>query len=408
MFAALLARSHANKATTAITLVGITAAVSQQALEKKIHHRAKRSSFALCEGEKEGELSTPLELIQTKLNESDIPINLQNNNFLLNAMCGLGVIAYWGSMWNLLDKYFFARTVRNPSLNNLLRVAVGVGILMFPDNDIKELGDHWEGIEDEDEVEEEAITKENVKVAIESAVVATLLGFGSESSHLVLDRRDVVEIFARSEVSGDGKLTMAELKTFVRDICQTIEKNVESNKVKTTDEGGEDDDTVDRFAAIENYLNKYGFSLDLHDNFFQNIFIGTGIITIWSGLENLCNIVGGKLLMRNVLANNLIRICMAISLLYLPGGNFNAVGDGFLEDEEEDCEVLTPLELQNLVEAVLKSRDIRVGSFSSYDDYSVTLEEVLSIFDSCDTVKDGKLSVKEFLVAAAEARNILG
>ena len=50
-----------------------------------------------------------------------------------------------------------------------------------------------------------------------------------------------------------------------------------------------EEEELNRLQLIENYLNEKGLSLYLDHNYFQNIMVGTGIITAWSGFEGLFN-----------------------------------------------------------------------------------------------------------------------
>ena len=60
---------------------------------------------------------------------------------------------YWGATWNLLNSYFFTKSIPNKKINSLLRIGVGMAILAFPDNDIKEAGGNWYGIDDDEDLD---------------------------------------------------------------------------------------------------------------------------------------------------------------------------------------------------------------------------------------------------------------
>jgi len=151
-------------------------------------YSSTRSQSCLMEGEE-----SPLHRMQKQIDDSGLPISL-TNNFSLNLIAGGAIVMYWGAMWNLLDRYFLVKRIPNPTANSVLRIVVGLGILAyveisfffrahnyththtynrFQDNDIKEIGDKWDGLEDEEEDDENAedvVQKSNLGSLVSESV----------------------------------------------------------------------------------------------------------------------------------------------------------------------------------------------------------------------------------------------
>eukprot|EP00940_MAST-03C_sp_MAST-3C-sp2_P002040 g2040.t1 len=373
------------------------------------------ASYAtMCEPERQRE--SPLRTIQRRINESGVPLNLAENNFFLNLLAGGSIVMYWGAMWNLLDKYFFIKTVPSPLLNNALRVGVGLAILLFPDNDIKELGDKWVGIEEADGEDEaktnDLVTSENVQRVVRESVSLLKKGLSlHDASDVVLTREDVRALYASADVDMSGALSIAEFDRFARDLSSRMRSNVDTAIAQTKESDSDDheaeEEVVDRFANIEAWLSRHGMDLNLHHAYIQNIFIGTGIITCWSGLENLFNIAGKRVLMRNVMMNNVTRLCIAAFLLYLPNGNLNDIGDGFLEEEEDEEEEedvgLTHLELHKHIHSALHSMPAFREHLEKSRKSGITLDEAMSAFDRVDANGSHSITMRELLLACARA-----
>jgi hypothetical protein len=257
---------------------------------------------------------------------------------------------YWSAMWNLLDRYFLIRTVPNPVANAALRVAVGVGILMFPDNDIKELGDKWEGLDAERDGNDVSGTESaavdtgvtsngpdsvlshaEMRALVRHAVCAGIFGLEWAGSEREISRDELARRFCAADVNKDGALSATELASIFRGRFKNEDENEDEDAA-----GDSTEEALDRFALVEAWLGAHGLSLDLHNNYFQNIFLGTGIITIWSGLEKFFNATFLKRTVPHVGLNNFLRIAVAAGILYFPTGTINDMGDGYLEDDEDE------------------------------------------------------------------------
>jgi hypothetical protein len=61
---------------------------------------------------------------------------ISRNHFFGIILILCAVILVWRGVWNLLDTYFFPDY---PLLSNVLGILVGLILLYFPDEDLKEL-----------------------------------------------------------------------------------------------------------------------------------------------------------------------------------------------------------------------------------------------------------------------------
>jgi hypothetical protein len=107
---------------------------------------------------------------------------------------------------------------------------------------------------------------------------------------------------------------------FRKNLMLQLKAEAKKNANEPSNEEEEEEEEVDRFRDIERFLESNGMSLNLHHSYFQNIWLGTGIITVWSGMENFFNAMfgfRGKIL-GHVFFNNFSRMLLAAALLYLP------------------------------------------------------------------------------------------
>lgn len=76
-------------------------------------------------------------------------------NFTYNFITNIRYCVVLGSNLEhtiVLNSYFFTKSIPNKKLNSLLRIGVGMAILAFPDNNIKEAGGNWYGIDDDEDL----------------------------------------------------------------------------------------------------------------------------------------------------------------------------------------------------------------------------------------------------------------
>eukprot|EP00938_MAST-03A_sp_MAST-3A-sp1_P005818 g5818.t1 len=364
--------------------------------------------------EEEEENIGPIYRIQKRLNESNIPINV-TNNFTLNLIAGGAIVMYWGAMWNILDRYFLKKRVPNVTANSLLRIALGLGLLAFQDNDIKEIGDNYDGIEEEEEEEPESaviVDQKNLADLVAESVFLASRGYSWCGDNTSISRDQIESIFRRADKDENKKLEGNEIAIFREHLLLGLQAQAEISKSKKKDEEEKkrecsNDTRIDRFRDLEEWLETNGMSLNLHHEYFQNIWLGTGIITVWSGMENLFNAIfgfRGKIL-GHVLVNNVSRLCLAAFLLYLPGGNLNDIGDGYLEDDEEEEVDHAELHRQELEMCILNAvrKDEKALSIIGSDEHaSITLGHVLDAYDRLDVNNDGSISTRELILSLAK------
>jgi len=263
---------------------------------------------------------------------------------------------------------------------------VHAAILAFPDNDIKELGDRWEGIDDD----EESVSPQQVSAMIERAIEVARGGMSWAGDNTMITRDHVVMLF---DPPG-AKKTKNEIALKLKEVSNTIQ--AETAKDEEAD--------MDRFTQIEEALKSHGLSLNLHDSYFQNLWLGTGIITVWTGFESIFEAVFLPKTVPNVGVNNVLRIAVAAGLFYLLDGNINSLGDGYLEDEEEGA--LETEEVAEIVTAQLYACHSH-GSLQRIETHrkvKISQEELLSVFDGLLLDQDNGEGVRsaELLTALAK------
>ena len=295
------------------------------------------------DGEEE-QAKAPLARIQASLDASSIPINLKSG-MLINLMLGGGVILYWSAMWNLLDEYFLKKRVPHKGINAMLRLGMGLFLLWLPDGDIKELGDFYEeDLEESFGHGEDGEEEEGASGTLGGLQMAGLRALLDQGCSAVL-HEDLAEIYAANvllavqrqpdfftkerfmvifddaDLNGDGSLDREELKLkldqMFRDFAQRVAADSAAAEAAAAAEAEEEEAEAaehDRFKMAracgvfacrcpavgrppappppprrarqaEDWMEEQGLSLDLHNNFFNNLWLGTGIIMIWSGIE---------------------------------------------------------------------------------------------------------------------------
>ena len=357
------------------------------------------------------EESGPLFRFQQRLNESNLPISLTNNT-TLNLMAGGAIILYWGAIENLLDRYFLIKRVPNVAVNSLLRIALGLGILAFQDNDIKELGDKWEGLEEEEEEEGDdnennpILQESNLATVVSESVFLASRGYDWCGDSTLISKDQIESIFGVSDRNKDIKLEASEISTFRKKFLRELQ--VQAAKTSKANEAEEEEDgdaaEVDRFHSIERFLEQNGMSLNLHHEYFQNFWLGTGIVTVWNGMGIFFDAVFGfRGMLGHTVINSFIRVIIAAGILYLPGGNLNDLGDGFLEDEEEEsASELRRQELQMCIAGALQNNKDMSDLISAQSDASITLKTVLDAYDRLDGDKVGAISTRALILSLAK------
>lgn len=214
----------------------------------------------------------------------------------------------------------------NRVINALLRVAVGIAFLAFPDNDIKEFGDRWEGIEDDEPTFTEIEVQNMISEAID--IAHACVSWPGNGVAVTVD--ELKELLPKGT-----RLTKNQLALALKDLCDQKAKTAALEEVT-------DPAQLDRFSDIERALARHGLSINLHNNYFRNLWLGTGIITIWSGMEEIFNATFLSRRVPHTGANSLIRIVVAAGLLFLLDGNINSFGDGQLDEESNDGALSPP------------------------------------------------------------------
>ena len=273
-------------------------------------------------------------------------------------------------------------------------------MLAFQDNDIKEIGDKWDGIEEEEEEETESAVKDpivdqtNLADLVSESVFLASRGYSWCGDNTSISRDQIESIFQCVDKDENKKLEGNEIAIFREHLLLGLQAQAEISKSKKKDEEKNEESskpvkTIDRFRDLEEWLETNGMSLNFHHEYFQNIWLGTGIITVWSGMENLFNAMfgfRGKIL-GNVLVNNVGHVCLAAFLLYLPGGNLNDIGDGYLEDDEEeevDHAELHRQELEMCILNAVQKDEKALSIIGSNEHASITLGHVLDAYDRLD------------------------
>ena len=322
-------------------------------------------------------------------------INIETN-FTYNFITIAGTVLYWGATWNLLNSYFFTKSIPNKKINSLLRIGVGMAILAFPDNDIKEAGGNWYGIDDDEDLDSlNSIDDEELQEHISEAYLIANKGLNWAGDSFDLSRKDINDAFIEAnkkkmEKNDNDDDDRRKKEITIGEFLIQLERIQHAKAIE-----GEEEE-LNRLQLIENYLNEKGLSLYLDHNYFQNIMLGTGIITAWSGFEGLFNATFFVKTIPNVFLNNMARICLAACILYLPNGNLNIIGDGSLDDDDDDNE----MSITFLRNTIVKTMNKKKNNGDDVNNMLISIEECYQLFDEIDTNKDGILSRSNHLVDA--------